>query len=839
MEKGVRRSQREDFQKIFVQSDGSITIFGYTESSNGDIIGYHGAGDIWVIKLNSAGTILSQKALDRSAEDGFRWAEVLPDNSYIIAGYTFSTNGNVSGNHGSADIWIVKLSSSGDVQWQKCYGGTNEDQPRTIQAIPGNQFLVVGGTLSNNGDVTGSHGNADAWIFKIDNTGTILTQKFYGGTGEDVAYKALVADNGNYIIMGSTTSANGDVTGFHASAAGLVRDTWILSINPISLALNWQKCIGGSDAESPIDIVKKSDGDFIVFSSSFSNDGDANNAHGGSDILCTSLNVNGVIQWSKSFGGNSFDNVTDVHFNPDDNSVVFTADISSTDGGDVQGSHGGGDGWIAKINSSGNMLWQRCLGGTSVDRAYFAEVTNSNEYLVAVYSISDDGDLYDNIRPGNLWLIKMGPVNRIKGIEFADFNRNGIKDAAEPFTDWPVQAEKSGYIRTTGNFFNNSFLLEVDSGNINTKINSRNSYYDVTPVNHLSVFPGFNGLDSVTFVLTPRPGIRDLTVNVAALTRARPGFPVSYKLFYKNVGTDTVTSGTILFKKDSRLNFISASPTTSSISGDTLKWNYINLLPFDTALRQITINFQISPPPTVNINDTLSSSAIITPVAGDLTPGDDTSTLKQIVVGAFDPNDKTENFGGKITLQQISSGTYINYLIRFQNVGTDTAFNITIRDTLNPKLNWNTFQTVAASHKYKLKITDQNRIKWLFENINLVDAGRNEPASHGYVLYKIKSKTDPLLGDTVKNSAGIFYFNLLKSYTQNTIVSNNIITGISNPLVDHSGMILFPNPGGDKIWIKVKERLSVKLELIIYDNYGHKIIHESPGQVFSDNYTRK
>jgi uncharacterized repeat protein (TIGR01451 family) len=312
-------------------------------------------------------------------------------------------------------------------------------------------------------------------------------------------------------------------------------------------------------------------------------------------------------------------------------------------------------------------------------------------------------------------------------------------------------------------------------------------------------------------------------------------------LFYKNIGTDTVASGTILFKKDSRLNFVSANPTTSSVNGDTLKWNYTNLLPFDTALRAITINFQIPPPPTININDTLFSNAIITPVAGDLTPGDDTTALKQIVVGAFDPNDKTENFGGKISLQQMNSGSYINYLIRFQNVGTDTAFNVTIRDTLSSKLNWSSFQTVATSHKYKLKVTDQNRIKWFFENINLVDAGHNEPASHGYVLYKIKSKTDLVLGDTVKNSASIYFdFNLpVKTNTQNTIVSNNIITGINNPAVDHSGMILFPNPGGNKIWIKVKDRLSGKIELIVYDSYGNKVIHESPGQVFSDNYTKE
>ena len=827
-------------QKSFVHSDGSITIFGFSESINGDVVGWHGNRDIWVVKLSSSGTLLWQRPLGGSAEDGLRSVEVLPDNSYIIAGYTFSNNGDVSGNHGSSDVWIVKLSSSGALQWQKCYGGSNEDRPRVVQSIPGNQYLVVGGTFSNNGDVSGNHGNSDAWIFKIDNSGTILTKKLYGGSHGDVAYKVVIANNGNYIVMGGTDSNDGDVSGFHGVAGVSSRDTWVFCIDPLTLALNWQKCIGGSLEELPSHMIENTNGDVIIFSSTFSSDGDANNFHGFVDLLCTSLTPNGVTNWSKCVGGPGIEHGGVTYLSPIDNSMVFIGVTDSPDGPDVQGHHGGGDAWIVKLNSSGNVVWQRTLGGSSVEHAFFIDAINDNEYLIACYTLSDDGDLHYNNRPGNLWIMKMGPVNRIKGTEFADFNRNGIKDAGEPFSDWPVQAEKPGYTRITVPF-NNSFLLEVESGNINTKIVSQNSYYDITPLNHVSVFPGFGGSDSVTFVLTPRPGIRDLTVNLAALNPARPGRPLSYKLIYKNVGTDTVASGTVLFKRDSRLEFISSSLPNNSISGDTLKWNYTNLLPFDTVSREITINLWVPSPPIVNINDTLSSTAIITPVAGDLTPGDDTVILKQIAIAAFDPNDKTENLGGKITLQQMSSGTYINYLIRFQNVGIDTAFNITIRDTLSSKLNWSSFQTVAASHKYKLKITDQNKIRLNFENIRLVDSIHNEPASHGYLLYRIKPKTDLVLGDTIKNSASVYFdVNLpVKTNTQNTIVSNNIITGINNPAIDHSGMLLFPNPSGNKIWIKVKDRLSGKIEIIVYDSYGNKVIHESPGQVFTDNYTKE
>jgi fimbrial isopeptide formation D2 family protein len=150
--------------------------------------------------------------------------------------------------------------------------------------------------------------------------------------------------------------------------------------------------------------------------------------------------------------------------------------------------------------------------------------------------------------------------------------------------------------------------------------------------------------------------------------------------------------------------------------------------------------------------------------------------LSQFVTGSLDPNDKTENHGGIIQPSELASGDFLLYTVRFQNTGTDTAFTVVIRDTLVDKLDWSSLQMVTASHKYDLSIKD-NKCTWHFNNILLVDSNRNEPLSHGYLVYKIKAKPNVPVGDTIKNSASIYFdYNLpVQTNTEKTIVSSLVL----------------------------------------------------------------
>ena len=115
-----------------------------------------------------APTIQWQKCLGGTVTDEANSIQQTSDGRFIVAGYTFSNDGDVSGNHGNSDYWVVKLNSSGDILWQKCLGGTIDDRAYSIQQTSDGGFIVAGFTVSNDGDVSGNHGASDAWVVKLN-----------------------------------------------------------------------------------------------------------------------------------------------------------------------------------------------------------------------------------------------------------------------------------------------------------------------------------------------------------------------------------------------------------------------------------------------------------------------------------------------------------------------------------------------------------------------------------------------------------------------------------------------------------------------------------------------
>ncbi|MGB3074225.1 MAG: hypothetical protein WBB36_02835, partial [Chitinophagales bacterium] len=168
-------------------SDGGFIVAGYTESTDGDISGNHGGSDYWVVKLDSHGVMEWQKCLGGSYYEFAHSVQQTTDKGFIVAGYSSSNDGDVSGNHGDYDYWIVKLDSTGTMEWQKCLGGSKYDAAHSIQQTSDGGFIVAGETGSTIGDVSGNHGSGDYWVVKLDGSGNIEWQKCLGGNDYDVA----------------------------------------------------------------------------------------------------------------------------------------------------------------------------------------------------------------------------------------------------------------------------------------------------------------------------------------------------------------------------------------------------------------------------------------------------------------------------------------------------------------------------------------------------------------------------------------------------------------------------------------------------------------------------
>ena len=381
------------------------------------------------------------------------------------------------------------------------------------------------------------------------------------------------------------------------------------------------------------------------------------------------------------------------------------------------------------------------------------------------------------MQKADLWKMKPGDYNNLSFNMFYDGNYNGTHDTSEPFIRNAIATISSTSVSLTAASQTGVYSAYVDTGTYITTPVLSAPYYTVVPTSHTTSNSTYYNVDSFSFAFQPIPGKRELTISVVPPLFLRSGRNATYTMIYNNSGSDIISTGTIRFVKDSNSTFISSSITPTFINGDTISWNFTNLRPQDE--RYIYVYVVMGIPPIVNIGYTACTKAMIDPIAGDLDTSNNRFTFCNEVIGAYDPNDKTENHGGKITKTKINSGEYLTYTIRFQNTGNDTAFDVYIRDTLENKLNWSSLQIVASSHKYQMTMND-GKCLFTFPFIMLVDSIRNEPKSHGYIVYKIKAKPNVQIGNVIKNTAAIYF-----DYNLPIITNTEMTTVVAEALPLH------------------------------------------------------
>lgn len=184
-------------------TDGGYIVAGSSNSNNGDVTGNHGMYDCWIIKLDTSGNLVWQKSFGGAADDRANSIDQTTDGGYIVAGYTSSNDGDVSGNHGQKDYWIVKLDDTGNLVWQKTFGGSADDYASSIEQTSDGGYIVAGSSNSNNGDLTTNNGQSDYWIVKLDVTGNLVWQKSFGNSSDNIAKSIQPTSDGGYIMTGS------------------------------------------------------------------------------------------------------------------------------------------------------------------------------------------------------------------------------------------------------------------------------------------------------------------------------------------------------------------------------------------------------------------------------------------------------------------------------------------------------------------------------------------------------------------------------------------------------------------------------------------------------------
>ena len=441
------------------------------------------------------------------------------------------------------------------------------------------------------------------------------------------------------------------------------------------------------------------------------------------------------------------------------------------------------------------------------------EEDNVNFFLNLVYNIQNcNVGTYCSFIPG-------GYFYTIQGNTKFDINTNGcdLNDIDYPNLNLSITG-----LTNSGTFISNisgNYSIPVESGNHTIIPFLENpTYFNISPTSFTANFPTQTSPLVQDFCVTANGVHHDVEVTIIPTNPARPGFDANYKIIYKNKGNQ-IENGSVSFTyyEDTVLDLVSTNPVFNSQISNTLVWNYTNLQPLET--RTIDVVFNVNSPtetPAVNIGDQLNFDCTVNPVAIDETPLDNSSGLKQIVVGSYDPNDKTCIEGTTVGPDMI--GQYVHYVIRFENTGTYAAENVVVKDMIDlAKFDVNTLIPLHSSHDFVTRIAG-NKVEFIFEGINLpFDDANND----GYIAFKIKTKPNLVVGDTFSNNASI-YFDYNFPIITNTYTTT--IAALSTTDFDFgTHFTLYPNPVKEVLNFQSKDNTIIN-SIEIYNTLGQIVL---------------
>lgn len=389
-----------------------------------------------------------------------------------------------------------------------------------------------------------------------------------------------------------------------------------------------------------------------------------------------------------------------------------------------------------------------------------------------------------------------GNYNIISGQTFIDIDMNGCTTNDSIYTFAPIKINDGTNIYYTCTNHTGHYLAYLGTGTFTFSPQITNQTYFSTNTANISFPNNNNNTQILDLCITPNGTFPDVEITLIPLIPARPGFDANYQIHYKNVGT-TVANGDIMLDfQGNKMSFVSASILPTNQNSNQLTWAYSNLQPFES--RTMNVTMHILAPPTNNIGDIVNFNATIS-LANDANMYDNVANLAQTLVGAYDPNDKT-CLEGK-TLLNDKIGDYLHYMIRFQNTGNYPAENVIVIDTLDAaKYDLASLQIIETSHDAHIDLKN-NTLQFYFENIQLADSVSNESASHGFVVYKIKTKSTLPQNSSVSNRADIYFdFNPpVLTNIETTTFTNTV--GIADA-IQTTHFQCYPNPAQNTLTIE-------------------------------------
>lgn len=399
-------SKDEIARSVQQTRDGGYIVAGYSNSFNVDLdsVNYHD-DDYWVVKLSLLGMI-EWKGLYGGNRQDVAGSILETRDGYIIAGYSGSDDVDVKDHNEADDIWIVKLGGDSAIKWSMSLGGSSNDHSYSVRPTFDGGYIIVGTSSSTDSMIVDNHGSSDYWVVKLDSNSASEWSRSFGGSASDFGSSIQQTSDSGYIIAGESNSNDGNITGHHGERD--ISDYGIIKLSKDG-SIDWQRSLGGTEHDGATDIRQTADGGYIVVGFSGSTDGDVNGHFAANDMWVVKLTSGGSIEWDRSLGGTEYDEANSVCETTDGGYVIAGATFS--DDGNVSFNHGGYDYWLVKLSNTGILEWERSYGGSQQDLAYSLQQTTDGGFIVAGYSKSNDGDVTGNHGGSDFWIVKLSPEN--------------------------------------------------------------------------------------------------------------------------------------------------------------------------------------------------------------------------------------------------------------------------------------------------------------------------------------------------------------------------------------------------------------------------------------------
>jgi len=406
--------------------ENNYLVAGYTYNNTGDITDTNnGASDIWLVSLKKEnGSIQWQKTLGGDGTDYISQIFETHDGGYLLLGNSTSdSNGDKTDVFygGWDDIWIVKLDTNLNIEWDLTYGGAGTD--RVANAVVTNQgYLIASGSDS---PISGSKtaalkGESDIWLLMLDFDGNEIWQKTLGGTQDDIPSQIMKTNDGNFIIAASSNSSISQDKSEDVLNDNGTSDFWIIKINSLGEII-WDHVYGGTHGDISSNIIQSSDGNFVVSGTSNSQiNFDKSEAPicNSIDIWILKITTDGTVIWDKTLGGNDTESATALFENSSGNIVISGDTYSDPLGYVSEPSNGDSDYWLTIISQNGEFIRDKRFGGSGLDRNLGTIQDSQSNYIQIGWSDSNiSGDKTESNYSRDWWILKFNLSDTINDIE--------------------------------------------------------------------------------------------------------------------------------------------------------------------------------------------------------------------------------------------------------------------------------------------------------------------------------------------------------------------------------------------------------------------------------------